>query len=492
MPWAESSTGVEEWVPDPQVTQRDIKERAKLEETDDEKRARRFAKSAAMAVKKQDTPDTPPPTQSHVEPSSSADRLQKQRARSAALAAARANEVPAKAKEVPAKSKEVPAKAKEVPAKAEVEEVSATAEVAAAPASAKEVGSCIPPPPLLHRYRTAGGSSYWSLEAPSHDHALIAAQYDASAPGCCAAEPLGCSSSAAGPSPLDELAASVDAEVDALFESLGGRFADEDDRCPYSLSCNDSIALDLDRAHLTYGEITARAMLQAMREGVRATPSDVLLDLGSGRGNAALAAAAGGGVGHVFGLELLPSLVELSQAAAAQVLAEPSRFPLLQAAPLLFVQGDILRTPWWEGLEVRQAGSGDGQSLAGTHVWTAHDAAPRGVAASPEGSGTAAGGGGGGTARLLPTIVYLAATKWKVLMPQLTARLLRLPVGTRIIVTTHPLAPPPLAAASAASSSGDGVHPTAGVEAVEVWSRTLDYQHGPELVRVYELRPYTP
>ena len=477
MPWAESSTGVEEWVPEPQVAKSD-KERAKHEETDDEERAR-LAKSTAKAVKKQDTPDAPP-TQSHVEPSSSADRLQKQRARSAALAAERAKE------------ELIATRAKEVPAKAEVEEFPSKAEVAAAPASASKVGSCTPPPPLLHRYRTAGGSSYWSLEAPSHDHALIAAQYDASAPGCCAAEPLGCSSSAAGPSPLDELAALVDAEVDALFESLGGRFADEDDRCPYSLSCNDSIALDLDRAHLTYGEITARAMLQAMREGVRATRSDVLLDLGSGRGNAALAAAAGGGVGHVFGLELLPSLVELSQAAAAQVLAEPSRFPLLQAAPLLFVQGDILRTPWWEGFEVSQAGSGDGQSLAGTHVWTAHDAAPRGVAAAPEGGGTAAGGGGGGTARLLPTIVYLAATKWKVLMPQLTARLLRLPVGTRIIVTTHPLAPPPLAAASAASSSGDGVHPTAGVEAVEVWSRTLDYQHGPELVRVYELRPYTP
>ena len=46
--------------------------------------------------------------------------------------------------------------------------------------------------------------------------------------------------------------------------------------------------------------------------------------------------------------------------------------------------------------------------------------------------------------------------------------------------------------ASAASASGDGVHPMPGVEAVEVWSRTLDYQHGPELVRVYELRPYTP
>ena len=84
------------------------------------------------------------------------------------------------------------------------------------------------------------------------------------------------------------------------------------------------------------------------------------------------------------------------------------------------------------------------------------------------------------------------ATKWKALMPQLTARLLRLPVGTRVIVTTHPLAPPPLAAASAASASGDGVHPMPGVEAVEVWSRNLDYQHGPELVRVYELRPYTP
>ena len=432
MSWAESSTGVEEWVPEPQVS----------------------------------APGTPPPrTVSHVEPITAAERLRSQRLRSQRLRSQRATEEPI-------------AHAREVPAKAEV---------AAGPASAIEVGSSVPPPPLLHRYRTAGGSSYWSLEERGHDHALLAAQYAAAAePGCSAAEPPGCSS-AAGPSPLDELAASVDAEVDALFESLGGRFADEDDRCPYSLSCNDSIALDLDRAHLTYGEITARSLLEALREGVRATHTDVLLDLGSGRGNAALAAAAGGGVGHVFGLELLPSLVELSQAAAAQVLAEPPRFPLLQAAPPVFVQGDILRTPWWEGFELRQAGVGDGRSAAGNRVWTAHDAAPRGVAAASEGGGTAAGGGG--TARLLPTIVYLAATKWKPLMPQLTARLLRLPVGTRVVVTTHALAPPPLAAASAASASGGGVQPVPGVEAVEVWSRTLAYQHGPELVRVYELRP---
>ena len=442
MPWAESSTGVEEWVPEPQVS----------------------------------APDTPPPrTVSHVEPITAAERLRLQRLRSQRL---RSQQEPIarsqRATEEPiARSQRATAEpialAREVPAKA-------------------EVGSSMPPPPLLHRYRTAGGSSYWSLEERGHDHALLAAQYAAAAePGCSAAEPPGCSS-AAGPSPLDELAASVDAEVDALFESLGGRFADEDDRCPYSLSCNDSIALDLDRAHLTYGEITARSLLEALREGVRATHTDVLLDLGSGRGNAALAAAAGGGVGQVFGLELLPSLVELSQAAAAQVLAEPPRFPLLQAAPLVFVQGDILRTPWWEGFEVRQAGVGDGRSVAGTRVWTAHDAAPRGVAAASEGGGAAAGGGGG-TARLLPTIVYLAATKWKPLMPQLTARLLRLPVGTRVVVTTHALAPPPLAAASAASASGGGVQPVPGVEAVEVWSRTLAYQHGPELVRVYELRP---
>jgi len=312
---------------------------------------------------------------------------------------------------------------------------------------------------LLRRYRLAGGSSYWSLEEPSQDHALLAAQYHAAEPGC---------STAAGPSPLAELAASVDAEVDALFESLGGRFADEDDRCPYSLSCNDSITLDLDRTHLTYGEITATSLLEALREGVHATRTDVLLDLGSGSGRAALVAAAGGGVGHAFGLELLPSLVELSQAAAAQVLGEPQRFPLLRAAPArgaAFVQGDILTTPWWEGVE----------------------ATVRNGAAAP----SEAAGGGGAAARLLPTIVYLAATKWKVLMPQLTARLLRLPVGTRIVVTTHPLAPPPLAAA-AADAAGDGVWPLRGVEAVEVWSRTLDYQHGPELVRVYELRPCKP
>ena len=227
MAWVESSTGVEEWVPESQVT----------------------------------TPDTPPRTVSPEEPITAADRLRAQRLRSQRLRSQRAKEVPAKA------------------------------EVVAEPASANEVvGSSVAPPPLLHRYRTAGGSSFWSLAEPSDDHALIAAQYDAAGPGCSAVEPLGCSS-ASGPSPFDKLAASVEAEVDALFESLGGRFAHEDDRCPYSLSCNDSIALDLDRAHLTYGEITARSLLEALREGVRATRSDVLLDLGSGRGNAAYALA---------------------------------------------------------------------------------------------------------------------------------------------------------------------------------------------------------
>ena len=215
MAWVESSTGVEEWVPESQVT----------------------------------TPDTSPRTVSPVEPVTAADRLRAQRLRSQRLRSQRAKEVPAKA------------------------------EVAAEPASANHVVGSMAP--LLHRYRTAGGSSFWSLAEPSDDHALIAAQYDAAEPGCSAVEPL-CCSSASGPSPFDKLAASVEVEVAALFESLGGRFAHEDDRCPYSLSCNDSIALDLDRAHLTYGEITARSLLEALREGVRATRSDVLLDLGSG------------------------------------------------------------------------------------------------------------------------------------------------------------------------------------------------------------------
>ena len=166
------------------------------------------------------TPDTPPRTVSPEEPIAAADRLRAQRLRSQRLRSQRAKEVPAKA------------------------------EVVAEPASANEVvGSSMAPPPLLHRYRTAGGSSFWSLAERSDDHALIAAQYDAAKPGCCAVEPLGCSS-ASEPSPFDKLAASVEAEVDALFESLGGRFAHEDDRCPYSLSCNDSIALDLSLIHI--------------------------------------------------------------------------------------------------------------------------------------------------------------------------------------------------------------------------------------------------
>ena len=31
--------------------------------------------------------------------------------------------------------------------------------------------------------------------------------------------------------------------------------------------------------------------------------------------------------------------------------------------------------------------------------------------------------------------------------------------------------------------------PPAGVRVVEVWQRELEYMHGPELVRVYEVRP---
>ena len=69
---------------------------------------------------------------------------------------------------------------------------------------------------------------------------------------------------------------------------------------------------------------------------------------------------------------------------------------------------------------------------------------------------------------------------------QLSARLLRLPVGTRIVVTTHPLID---AAAIVPKAEDPHSEPPAGVRVVEVWQRELEYMHGPELVRAYEVRP---
>ena len=82
---------------------------------------------------------------------------------------------------------------------------------------------------------------------------------------------------------------------------------------------------------------------------------------------------------------------------------------------------------------------------------------------------------------MLPTIVYMAATKWLGLLPQLTHLLLRLPVGTRVVVTTHPLV-------CVQSITLTEQRPQEK-ELIEVWGRELDYLHGKELVRVYEIRP---
>ena len=66
-------------------------------------------------------------------------------------------------------------------------------------------------------------------------------------------------------------------------------------------------------------------------------------------------------------------------------------------------------------------------------------------------------------------------------MGEMTARVLRLPVGTRVIVTTHPLCD--------VAGDGEDGGGAAGRVAVEVWSRSLEYRHGEETVRVYEVRP---
>ena len=54
------------------------------------------------------------------------------------------------------------------------------------------------------------------------------------------------------------------------------------------------------------------------------------------------------------------------------------------------------------------------------------------------------------------------------------------------VVTTHPLID---AAAIVPKAVDPHSEPPAGVRVVEVWQRELEYMHGPELVRVYEVRP---
>ena len=56
--------------------------------------------------------------------------------------------------------------------------------------------------------------------------------------------------------------------------------------------------------------------------------------------------------------------------------------------------------------------------------------------------------------------------------PRWRARLLRLPVGTRIVVTTHPLID---AAAIVPKAEDPHSEPPAGVRVVEVWQRELEY-----------------
>ena len=114
-------------------------------------------------------------------------------------------------------------------------------------------------PPLLRRWTAAGGGgSYWSFEDAPTELAYLSFAFAAGSPG-----PSGAPGS---PGPASDQVAALDAELDALYESLDGRFASEEGRCPFSLSCNDSVELDLDRRHLTYGEITSASLLEALQQ----------------------------------------------------------------------------------------------------------------------------------------------------------------------------------------------------------------------------------
>lgn len=273
--------------------------------------------------------------------------------------------------------------------------------------------------PIVTLHRLSNGLAHWSFASsadnPEHDHELAVRE---------------------SISPSADLVAVLPDMLGVLYDSLEMELT-----CPYSLSVRDSLELDLDREELglTYGEITPGAMVEALL-AANATASDVLLDLGSGSGRAALAGASAG-VGHVFGIELLPSLVALACAAVAKAAEAPDQWPVA-VRRATFLQADFLQTRWWEGLS-----------------------APSCPAAV-----------------FLPSIVYIAATKWQDVLPQLTCCVLRLPIGTRVLVTSLPL----VEQSDERDVSEANVMVMA--KAVEIWCRTVQYLHGPELMRMYEIR----
>lgn len=347
-----------------------------------------------------------------------------------------------------------------------------------------------------------------------------------------------------------EYGAALDARLGALYEQLeriaGGCNA-------FDLWVNDGykqgISTDEKATYLTYGEVCGSSIAQVLIEGARATADDVFLDLGAGSGRVVMAAAMLGM--EAIGVEIVPSLVALSRAAATKAADRPVPAPVSVRphAPeashhprASFYHGDFLQLAWWRNCfsDATAPDCADACSAL-PPGWCLREPLPARPATAP-----------------WPTIVFVGATKWGPtrewpgLMHELGARLMRLPLGTRVIVTAQLLEPASAAGETAATpvvmaaragaagggavqwpveergeharhreTSGDGM-PTAGlggalqgsaeaptaethrpvrnesgpresalateVSAVEIWCRELPTSWGTEVFRVYELR----
>ena len=285
---------------------------------------------------------------------------------------------------------------------------------------------------------------------------------------------------------LDDLFTTLPGSEDAL-EALDGD--QESATCPFTLASMDMDAGGLERDPLTYGEISMEALATAIREGCGDEPAThSFLDLGSGSGRAVLAAAALG-LAPVAGIELLPSLVDLSRQAARLTRGWSSWPPATSRAH--FVHGDLLEIGWWTRRYWMSSQDG------GEDGWGTSEA----PTASESGAARSA-------VDLRPSVVYCCATKFGPDMrAQLYERLCKLRIGTKVIIATHPLRPEAstLGAGKTGAATGAGAARTmeiasprprasprsagqhGGGRLVEVWRKELPFSWGSELVRVYRV-----
>lgn len=284
--------------------------------------------------------------------------------------------------------------------------------------------------------------------------------------------------------------AQLSASLEDLFSTLPGR-EEEWTHCPFNLAATDTdekvemadqAGQSMDRDSLCYGEISIAALAISLFEGAEATPSDSFLDLGSGSGKAVLAAAALG-LRQVAGMELLPSLVELSRH-AARTAGVWSSWPAA-VGQAHFVQGDILddTLPWWSDA-FWQSSYGWRPSLIGQAPSSA--LAMDGVTDEDvrDDEGGQIVGVDSKAGRGPPSIIYCCATKFGPKMrAQLYERLRLLPDGTRIIISTHALRPDETQGHTSAFATPRG-HSD---RLVEVWRRELPFSWGTEVVRVYHV-----